>query len=335
MARASSASHTTAVARSNVVINLVAHNDDTKNFTIEQATVDTAPQLPRPLRRPTCVASSIVSSDRRLVHGAVALPARQGRGREGLRSILGDKLTIVRSAVIFGDEDRFLHRVGRMARQWPFIPRLPDRDCADSRLRRRRGARQPLRSTISRARLRIAGPVHVHTERALRAPLRGAPSAARSTSLCPSAFSRLLINLIGLWRNPIFTRDEWLARAVDEVVSGAFPGLADLDVQPTHLEDVAIQTLRLYRRAEMYYDVSATTSAQPSLKSRRAARCLTTASSERRSIFRIVAHACSVTAMRAARRLAHMPMATVTIDEVVFFSIFLGNQSNATQYLMC
>jgi hypothetical protein len=64
------------------------------------------------------------------------------------------------------------------------------------------------------------------------------------------------INLIGLWRNPIFTRDEWLARGVDEVFSGALPGLAALGVQPTHMEDVAIQTLRLYRRAEMYYDVA-------------------------------------------------------------------------------
>jgi NADH dehydrogenase (ubiquinone) 1 alpha subcomplex subunit 9 len=119
-----------AVERSNVVVNLVAHNDDTKNFTIEQATVDTARAIAEAAAAaPACVASSS-SRVPAPTPGAVALPARQGRGRARVASILGDKLTVVRSDDIFGDEDRFFHRIGRMARQWPFIPRLPDRRLA-------------------------------------------------------------------------------------------------------------------------------------------------------------------------------------------------------------
>lgn len=246
----------TAVARSNVVINLVAHNDDTKNFTIEQATVDTA--------RAIAEAAAAAPDVRRVIYlsSTAASPTAPSRflrakaeAEKVSKAILGDKLTIVRSAVIFGDEDRFLHRVGRMARQWPFIPVLPDRKVAPIHVSDVAEALVSIAQRDLKGVYEIEGP-STYTQRVLFERLY---EVLRLSPIHVNVPERLLtpaINLIGLWRNPIFTRDEWKARAVDEVVSGAFPGLADLDVQPTHLEDVAIQTLRLYRRADLYYDVA-------------------------------------------------------------------------------
>lgn len=250
------ASHATAVARSNVVINLVARNDDTKNFTIEQATVDTA--------RTIAEAAAAAPDVRRVVYvssvaASSTAPSRflraKAEAEKVSRSILGDKLTVVRCAVIFGDEDRFLHRVGRMARQWPFIPRLPDRSIAPISVSDVAEALVAIAQHDLKGTFELQGPTTYQQNELferLYEVLRLHPLHIN----VPDRILTPLINLIGLWRNPIFTRDEWLARRVDEVASGAFPGLRDLDVQPTHLEDVAIQTLRLYRRAEMFYDVS-------------------------------------------------------------------------------
>jgi NADH dehydrogenase (ubiquinone) 1 alpha subcomplex subunit 9 len=245
-----------AIERSNVVVNLVAHNDDTKNFTIEQATVDSARQIAE--------AAAAASGVRRVIYVSCAgadakAPSRYLRAKAEAervsRSILGDKLTIVRCTTMFGDEDRFFHRIGRMSRQWPFIPRLPDRRLAPIYVS------DVAESLVAIAQRDLGGVYElqgpsVYQQNELFERLCEVMRLRPTYVNVPDKLLTPAINLIGMWRNPIFTRDEWLARHVDEVFSGALPGLAALGVQPTYMEDVAIQTLRLYRRADLFYDVS-------------------------------------------------------------------------------
>lgn len=245
-----------AVERSNVVVNLVAHNDDTKNFTIEQATVETA--------RVIAEAAAAAPHVRRVVYVSCAgadakAPSRYLRAKAEAervsRAILGDKLTVVRATTLFGDEDRFFHRIGRMARQWPFIPRLPERRLAPVYVSDVAEALVAIAQRDLAGTYELQGP-NVYNQNELFERLCEVMRLRPAYVDVPERLLTPAINLIGLWRNPIFTRDEWLARRVDEVFSGALPGLAALGVQPTYMEDVAIQTLRLYRRAELFYDVS-------------------------------------------------------------------------------
>jgi NADH dehydrogenase (ubiquinone) 1 alpha subcomplex subunit 9 len=248
-----------AIERSNVVVNLVAHNDDTKNFSIEQATVDTA--------RAIAEAAAAAPGVHRVVFVSCAgadasAPSRYLRAKAEAervsRSILGDKLTVVRTTTMFGDEDRFFHRIGRMARQWPFIPRLPDRRLAPVYVSDVAEALVAIAQRDLAGTYELQGP-SVYQQNELFQRLCEVMRLRPTYVNVPDKLLTPAINLIGLWRNPIFTRDEWLARGVDEVFSGALPGLAALGVKATHMEDVAIQTLRLYRRAELFYDVSSDT----------------------------------------------------------------------------
>ncbi len=196
----------------------------------------------------------------RLVHvsalGAAAdSPSDYARAKaEGEAQVLAafPKATILRPSVVFGAEDDFFNRFGRMARMAPALPLIGggqtrfqpvfvddvaaaifnalDRDDAQGRV------------------YELGGPKVYSFEDIMNLVLE---TTCRRRPLVPVPFfvARVLGSILGLLPFPPLTRDQVLLLERDNVVSTGAPGLADLGVAPTPAEAVLESYLSRYRRA--------------------------------------------------------------------------------------
>lgn len=196
----------------------------------------------------------------RLVHvsalGAAAdSPSDYARAKaEGEAEVLAafPKATILRPSVVFGAEDDFFNRFGRMARMAPALPLIGggqtrfqpvfvddvaaaifnalDRDDAQGRV------------------YELGGPKVYSFEDIMNLVLE---TTCRRRPLVPVPFfvARVLGSILGLLPFPPLTRDQVVLLERDNVVGAGAPGLADLGVAPTPAEAVLESYLSRYRRA--------------------------------------------------------------------------------------
>lgn len=240
-----------AVAGADAVVNLVGILYEGGRQTFDAVQAEGAGRIAR---------AAAAAGVARLVHvsalGAAAdSPSDYARAKaEGEAEVLAafPKATILRPSVVFGAEDDFFNRFGRMARMAPALPLIGggqtrfqpvfvddvaaaifnalDRDDAQGRV------------------YELGGPKVYSFEDIMNLVLE---TTCRRRPLVPVPFfvARVLGSILGLLPFPPLTRDQVVLLERDNVVGAGAPGLADLGVAPTPAEAVLESYLSRYRRA--------------------------------------------------------------------------------------
>jgi NADH dehydrogenase len=146
---------------------------------------------------------------------------------------------ILRPSLLFAQDDHFLRQIASISRRSPVIPLIGAAtrfqpahvdDLAEGALRilEDYGNTAPL--------YQIAGP-RIYTLEALVRELLQALGRRRLLLPLPNAVALPLGRLLGMLRNPPFTREQVALMMTDKVADPALPGLADLEVSPRLLSD--------------------------------------------------------------------------------------------------
>ncbi len=158
--------------------------------------------------------------------------------------------TIFRPSIVFGPEDQFFNRFARMSQISPVLPVVGAKtrfqpvyvgDVGDA-------AVAALESEDAAGTLyELGGPRIYSFEELLRYMLR-VLGRRRLVLELPEGLARLIARFAEWLPEPPLTRDQILLLARDNVVSGAFPGLAELGVAATPLEAIVPEYLTAYAR---------------------------------------------------------------------------------------
>lgn len=197
-----------------------------------------------------------------------ASPAKYARtkaeGEAAVRTVRPDAV-IVRPSVVFGTGDGFFEKFAGLAQFSPILPLIGG---GHTRF-------QPVfvgdvgravAETVGRAEAagrtyELGGP-GVFTFRELMALMLAETGQRRALVPIPFPVARLMGQISGLTAPvvpPILTADQVELLRTDNVISGAFPGLADLGVTPTTLEAVLPSYLYRFRKGGQYADQDART----------------------------------------------------------------------------
>ncbi len=169
-------------------------------------------------------------------------------GEAAVREVF-PQATILRPSVVFGPEDQFFNRFGRMAMMLPVMPVF----CGGTRF-------QPIyvgdvadsvRAAVTRddtpgKLFEIAGP-RVWTFRELLHYILSETRRHRPMIDVPMGVARLQARAAELVPGKPFTRDQLILLQQDNVAAPGMPGLADLGVVPTPIELIVPAYLDRYR----------------------------------------------------------------------------------------
>jgi len=239
-----------AVAGADAVVNLVGILYEGGRQTFDAVQAEGAGRLAR---------AAAAAGVARLVHvsalGAAAdSPSDYARAKaEGEAEVLAafPKATILRPSVVFGAEDDFFNRFGRMARMAPALPLI-----GGGQTRFQPVFVDDVAAAIFNALDRddaqgcvyeLGGPKVYSFEDIMNLVLE---TTCRRRPLVPVPFfvARLLGSILGLLPFPPLTRDQVVLLERDNVVGAGAPGLGDLGVAPTPAEAVLESYLSRYRR---------------------------------------------------------------------------------------
>lgn len=194
---------------------------------------------------------------RRLVHVSAigadpASPSRyaatKGEGEAAVRSAFA-VATVLRPSVVFGLEDQFFNRFGRIAELSPVMPVIAGAtrfqpvyvgDVADAVMA---GLERP---SAAGAVFELGGP-RVLTMREVLAYVLAETRRRRPLLEVPIGLARLQAAVFERLPGQLLTRDQLLLLQRDNVVSPGMPGLAELRLTPTPHELIVPSYLRQYR----------------------------------------------------------------------------------------
>eukprot|EP01137_Pigoraptor_chileana_P012781 Opistho-2@365 len=240
------------VQYSNVVINLIGSDYETRHFTLNQVHVDGARAIARACRN---------AGVERLIHisalgASIASPSRflrtKALGEEAVREEF-PAATILRPGTLTGKEDRFLNRYAQYA-TLPFGVPLGNAEAKRSPVYVVDAAQAVINAFKEPATLgrtyELAGPksytmnevVHLVSAFTRRHPV------AYSIPKPFYVFGGRLLGMNPVFR-PLLTEDQAIRDTLDEVTTADAPGLEDLGVLPTPIEKIALGILRRYRTA--------------------------------------------------------------------------------------
>ncbi|MEL6607381.1 MAG: complex I NDUFA9 subunit family protein [Pseudomonadota bacterium] len=169
---------------------------------------------------------------------------------------------ILRPSIVFGTEDEFFNRFAGMARMGPALPIISPKtkfqpvyvdDVADAAMAGIDGDATGIHE--------LGGP-DVNTFRELMQQMLEVIQRRRLIVGLPVFVGRIMgfgfdmLNAVSLGLIPAaVTRDQVRNLAKDNVVSGQYPGLADLGIKPTALEAVLPDYLWVYRHTGQYAEI--------------------------------------------------------------------------------
>jgi uncharacterized protein YbjT (DUF2867 family) len=183
----------------------------------------------------------------------------KAEGEAAVRAVYPDAV-VVRPSVVFGPEDNFFNRFAAMAQISPVLPligggltRFQPVFVGDVGKALARTVASPEAAGQT---YELGGPA-VFTFRQLMELMLAEIGKRRFLAPIPWPVARLIGaagDLASALIEPPITSDQVTLLTADNVVSGAYPGLADLGVTPTTLEAVLPSYLYRYRKGGQYAD---------------------------------------------------------------------------------
>src|ERR1019366_1641424 len=237
-----------AVAGADWVVNLVGVLTESRAASFQAIHVDAAARVAR---------AAAAAGVKRLVHlsaigadpaGDSRYAASKGDGEAAVRAAFPGA-TILRPSIVFGPEDNFFNRFAGMSRMLPFMPVIEGAtrmqpvyvgDVADAVL-------AALQSDYALGNTyQLGGPKGWLFVDLLAHILK---VTGRDLSLVnmPVPLIRLQACLLELLPGKLLTRDQLKMLARDNVVASNAPGLSDLGISPTAVEQIVPDYLRRYR----------------------------------------------------------------------------------------
>ncbi|MDB5476219.1 MAG: NADH-ubiquinone oxidoreductase 39 kDa subunit precursor [Phenylobacterium sp.] len=184
----------------------------------------------------------------------------KAEGEVAAREVYPDAV-VVRPSIVFGPEDRFFNKFAAMAQVSPVLPLIGGGHTRFQPVYVGDVARA-LRFAVTAAdaagqTLELGGPA-TFSFRQLMALMLAEIDRRRILLPVPFPVASLLGAAADLAANlgvpPPITADQVTLLKTDNVVSGAYPGLADLGIAPTTLESVLPSYLYRYRKGGQYAD---------------------------------------------------------------------------------
>jgi uncharacterized protein YbjT (DUF2867 family) len=183
----------------------------------------------------------------------------KAEGEAAVRAVYPDAV-VVRPSVVFGPEDNFFNRFAAMAQISPVLPligggltRFQPVFVGDVGKALARTVASPEAAGQT---YELGGPA-VFTFRQLMELMLAEIGKRRFLAPIPWPVARLIGaagDLAGALIEPPITSDQVTLLKTDNVVSGAYPGLAELGITPTTLEAVLPSYLYRYRKGGQYAD---------------------------------------------------------------------------------
>ena len=259
------------VKRSNVVINLLGRDYETRNYSFEDVHVTAARRIAE-----ACAEQGVSKLIHLSANGASADSASswlrsKARGEAAVREAF-PSATIVRPTRMYGAEDRFLRSIAVSIKKLPVVP-VVDGGAA---------AVQPVEARD--VALAIAEMLKEEAGAEGRTYELAGPSVYKLSELVKIVYDTIrepessvpvplaLMRLLGLPREALlkvlplpilspslFTLDEMVRLSLDDLPSGTEPGMADLGIEPRRLEGVNLDYLRMYRQGGYDFGITAAT----------------------------------------------------------------------------
>ncbi|MBX6742029.1 MAG: complex I NDUFA9 subunit family protein [Acetobacteraceae bacterium] len=237
-----------AVAGADLVVNLVGILHERRKGDFQRLMAEGAGRVAR---------LAAAAEVERLVHiSAIGAdpqsPSAYGRAKaEGEQAVRAafPQATILRPSIVFGQEDQFFNRFGRLARLLPFMPVIAGNtrmqpvyvgDVADAVLAA--AEREDAQGRI----YELGGPQVLSFRELLRFVLT-ATGQRKPLVDVPVGLARLQATLSEFLPSPPLTRDQLLMLKRDNVVAEGALGLPDLGIQPKALEAVVPGYLARFR----------------------------------------------------------------------------------------
>ncbi|MBW7055234.1 complex I NDUFA9 subunit family protein [Paracoccus bogoriensis] len=187
--------------------------------------------------------------------------AAKSRGEAAVLAARPD-VVVLRPSVIFGPDDRFYNRIAAMTRRGPFMPLLAGRVkmqpvyVEDVALAAAKAARGEAAPGIHE----LGGP-DVLTMRQISEQVLRSVDRKKVLLPVPKGIARIGATMLdmlqflsgGLFTNNILSRDQLLLLTRDNVVSGRYPGFAELGIQPVSAEAVIDSYLWPFRPGGQFH----------------------------------------------------------------------------------
>jgi len=231
-----------AVARSNVVINLLGSNNETRNYSFDDANVKTAFRIAKVCSEfPNIQRFVHVSGMGADVDSDSSWCRSKGEGEEVVRDFFPDA-TILRPAPMWGNEDKMLGKIADCTNWFPFLPTVNDgkqkiqpvaaNDVGQAIV-------SALASTESQGKTyELAGPDVITHSELLRLVADEIYHDSQIVSLpdpVAETLGKVFEKLPKRWQ--FFSQDQARMMKKDMVAKGKLPGLQELLIEPTSLTD--------------------------------------------------------------------------------------------------
>ncbi|XP_072034677.1 NADH dehydrogenase [ubiquinone] 1 alpha subcomplex subunit 9, mitochondrial-like [Amphiura filiformis] len=245
------------IGHCNVVINLIGSNNETRNFPYEAVHIDAARSLARYTKEagvPRFIHMSALNAD---IKSDVKYLSTKAVGETVVKDEFPDA-TIIRPSLIFGPEDRYFNHFANQR----FFGNVPLYPSASTTVKRPVYVSDVAEAIISCIKdkdtagrtYELMGPRGYHLDDLVSFIYRVSRRPYVKTMIPRFALRAVARGFELTKRTPYLSREMLELQHLDEHVTAGIPGLEDLGVKATTVEDGAIRVLRRHR-ADRYFDL--------------------------------------------------------------------------------
>ncbi|KAF2078543.1 hypothetical protein CYY_000167 [Polysphondylium violaceum] len=244
-----------AISHSNIVINMIGRQYETRNFSFEDIHIDGAERIAQIARNANIEKYIHVSALNASEDSSSEFARTKAIGEKKTREII-PHCTVVRPSLIFGDEDKLITKWSKITQFWPFIPRfyqdkkfqpLHSFDLASAIL-----AILELPNTNGKV-YELAGDEVFTWEQFLNMVIEGTAQYDKpNIPVSPKFMENVGQFLEYASRDPPFIKDEVKYHNQDFLVSPDALTLKDLKVKPTPIQEKLIRLSRMHRPSKFF-----------------------------------------------------------------------------------